>query len=101
MAKKSFKKIDLTDDEVSCIKSSLMNEANYHMREAEDMIHYYNLIANKLDLDGRFENVRIAHACLEGISEDGEWYESEKELFEKLVPKEFRDKRYLTFDFQN
>ena len=101
MAKKSFKKIDFTDDEVRWMKSSLMDEANYLMREAEDMIHYYNLIANKRDLDGRFENVRIANACLEGIGEDGEWSESGKELFEKLVPKEFRDKRYLAFDFQS
>lgn len=100
MAKKSFKKIDFTDDEVRWMKGSLMDEANYHMREAEDMIHYYNLIANKRDLDGRFENVEIANACLEGIREDGEWDESEKELFEKLVPKEFRDKGYLTFNFQ-
>ena len=101
MAKKSFKKIDFTDDEIRWMKGSLMDEANYLMMEAEEMIHYYNLIANKRDLDGRFENVKIANACLEGISEDGEWDESEKELFEKLVPKEFRDKRYLTFDFQN
>ena len=101
MAKKSFKKIDFTDDEVRWMKGSLMNEANYHMREAEDMIHCYNLVSNKQDLDGRLENIVIANACLEGIGEDGEWNESEKELFEKLVPKEFRDKRYLTFDFQN
>lgn len=100
MSKKSFKKIDFTDDEVGWMKRSLMDEANYHMMEAEHMIHYYNLIANKRDLDGRFENVEIANACLEGISEDGEWDESEKELFEKLVPKEFRDKRYLAFNFQ-
>lgn len=101
MAKKSFKKIDFTDDEVRWMKGSLMNEANYLMMQAEKMIHYYNLIANKRDLDGRFENVEIANACLEGISEDGEWNESEKELFEKLVPKEFRKERYLTFNFQN
>ena len=101
MVKKSFKKIDFTDDEVRWMKRSLMDEADCLMMRAEDMIHCYNIIANKLDLDGRFENVRIANACLEGIIEDGEWNESEKELFEKLVPKEFRDKRYLTFDFQN
>lgn len=100
MAKKSFKKIDFTDDEVRWMKTRLMDEANYLMREAEDMIHCYNLVANKQDLDGRLENIVIANACLEGISEDGEWNESEKELFEKLVPKEFRDKRYLTFNFQ-
>lgn len=100
MARKSFKKIDFTDDEVRWMNGSLMNEANYLMMQAEKMIHYYNLIANKRDLDGRFENVEIANACLEGISEDGEWNESEKELFEKLVPKEFRDKRFLTFNFQ-
>lgn len=100
MAKKSFKKIDFTDDEVRWMKNRLMDEANCFMREAEDMIHYYNLIANKRDLDGRFENVRIANACIEGISEDGEWSEAGKELFEKLVPKEFRDKRYLAFKFQ-
>lgn len=101
MSKKSFKKIDFTDDEIRWMKGSLMDEANYLMMEAEKMIHYYNLIANKRDLDGRFENVEIANTCLEGISEDGEWNESEKELFDKLVPKEFRYKRYLTFDFQN
>lgn len=101
MARKSFKKIDFTDAEVRWMKGSLMDEANYLMMKAEKMIHYYNLIANKRDLDGRFENVEIANACLEGIREDGEWDESEKELFEKLVPKEFREKRYLTFDFQN
>lgn len=100
MAKKSFKKIDFTDDEVRWIKGSLMNEVDWLMVKVEKMIHYYNLIAKKRDLDGRFENVEIANACLEGISEDGEWDESEKELFEKLVPKEFRDKRYLTFEFQ-
>lgn len=100
MAKKSFKKIDFTDDEVRWIKGSLMNEVDWLMMKVEKMIHYYNLIANKRDLDGRFENVEIANACLEGISEDGEWCESEKELFEKLVPKEFRDKGYLTFNFQ-
>ena len=101
MAKKSFKKIDFTDDEVRWMKGSLMNEVDYLMMKAEKMIHCYNLVANKRDLDGRLENIEIANACLEGISEDGEWDESEKELFEKLVPKEFRDKGYLTFDFQN
>ena len=101
MAKKSFKKIDFTDDEVRWMKRSLMDEVDCLMMRVERMIHCYNLIANKLDLDGRFENVKIANTCLEGINEDGEWNESEKELFEKLVPKEFRDKRYLTFDFQN
>ena len=101
MAKKSFKKIDFTDDEVRWMKSSLMDEANYLMREVEKMIHCYNLVANKRDLDGRLENIVIANACLEGISEDGEWDETEKELFEKLVQKEFRDKGYLTFDFKN
>ena len=100
MAKKSFKKIDFTDDEVKWMKRSLMDEVDWLMMKVEKMIHYYNLIANKRDLDGRFENVEIANACLEGIGEDGEWYEPGKELFEKLVPKEFRDKRYLTFDFQ-
>lgn len=100
MAKKSFKKIDFTDDEIRWMKGSLMDEANYLMREAEKMIHYYNLIANKRDLDGRLENVYIANTCLEGISEDGEWDESEKELFEKLVPKEFRNESFLTFNFQ-
>ena len=100
MAKKSFKKIDFTDDEIRWMKRSLMDEANWLMMKVEKMIHYYNLIANKRDLDGRFENVEIANACLEGIGEDGEWCESGKELFEKLVPKEFRDKRYLTFNFQ-
>lgn len=100
MAKKSFKKIDFTDDEVGWMKRSLMNEANFLMMRAEEMIHCYNLVENKQDLDGRLENISIANACLEGISEDGEWNESEKELFEKLVPKEFRDKRYLTFNFQ-
>lgn len=100
MAKKSFKKIDFTDDEVEWMKRSLMDEVDWLMMKVEKMTHYYNLIANKRDLDGRFENVQIANACLEGISEDGEWNESEKELFDKLVPKEFRDKRYLTFDFQ-
>lgn len=100
MAKKSFKKIDFTDDEVRWMKSSLMNEVDWLMMKVEKMIHCYNLVANKRDLDGRLENIVIANACLEGISEDGEWYESEKELFEKLVPKEFRDKGYLTFKFQ-
>ena len=101
MGKKSFKKIDFTDDEVEWMKRSLMDEANWLMMKVEKMIHYYNLIANKRDLDGRFENVEIANACLEGIRENGEWDESEKELFEKLVPKELRKYRYLTFDFQN
>lgn len=100
MAKKSFKKIDFTDDEVGWMKRSLMDEVDWLMMKVEKMIHCYNLVANKQDLDGRLENIVIANACLEGISEDGEWNESEKELFEKLVPKEFRDKRYLTFDFQ-
>lgn len=100
MAKKSFKKIDFTDDEVRWMKSSLMNEVDWLMMKVEKMIHCYNLVANKRDLDGRLENIVIANACLEGISEDGEWHESEKELFEKLVPKEFRDKGYLTFKFQ-
>lgn len=100
MAKKSFKKIDFTDDEVRWMKSSLMNEVDWLMMKVEKMIHCYNLVANKRDLDGRLENIEIANACLEGISEDGEWNESEKELFEKLVPKEFRDNRYLTFKFQ-
>ena len=100
MAKKSFKKIDFTDDEVGWMKRSLMSEVDYLMMKVEKMIHCYNLVSNKQDLDGRLENIVIANACLEGISEDGEWNESEKELFEKLVPKEFRDNRYLTFDFQ-
>ena len=100
MSKKSFKKIDFTDDEVRWMKGSLMDEANYLMMEAEKMIHCYNLVSNKQDLDGRLENIVIANACLEGIGEDGEWNESEKELFEKLVPKEFRKDIYLTFDFQ-
>lgn len=99
MARKNFKKIDFTDDEISLMKSSLMNESNRLMREAENMIHYYNLIANKQDLDGKWENVEIANVCLEGLREDGKWAESEKELFEKLVPEELRDKRYLSFDF--
>ena len=100
MSKNSFKKIDFTDDEVRWIKSSLMDKADFLMMRAEKMIHCYNLVTNKQDLDGRLENIVIANACLEGIGEDGEWNESEKELFEKLVPKEFRDKIYLTFDFQ-
>ena len=100
MAKKSFKKIDFTDDEIRWMKRSLMDEADYLMMKAEKMIHCYNLVSNKQDLDGRLENIYIANTCLEGIGEDGEWGESEKELFEKSVPKEFRDKRYLTFDFQ-
>ena len=100
MSKKSFKKIDFTDDEVRWMKRSLMDEADFLMMRAEKMIHCYNLVSNKQDLDGRLENIVIANACLEGIGEDGEWNESEKELFEKLVPKEFRDKIYLTFDFQ-
>ena len=100
MSKKSFKKIDFTDDEVGWMKRSLMSEVDYLMMKVEKMIHCYNLVSNKQDLDGRLENIVIANACLEGISEDGEWNKSEKELFEKLVPKEFRDKRYLTFYFQ-
>ena len=100
MAKKSFKKIDFTDDEVGWMKRSLMSEVDYLMMKVEKMIHCYNLVSNKQDLDGRLENIVIANACLEGISEDGEWNKSEKELFEKLVPKGFRDNRYLTFYFQ-
>ena len=100
MAKKSFKKIDFTDDEVEWMKRSLMDEANWLMMKAEKMVRCYNLVANKQDLDGRLENIYIANACLEGIREDGEWNESEKELFEKLVPKELRNERFLTFNFQ-
>ena len=100
MARKSFKKIDFTDDEVGWMKRSLMSEVDYLMMKVEKMIHCYNLVTNKQDLDGRLENIVIANACLEGISEDGEWNESEKELFDKLVPKEFRDKRFLAFNFQ-
>ena len=100
MARKNYKKIDFTDDEVGWMKRSLMNEADCLMMRAEKMIHCYNLVSNKQDLDGRLENIVIANACLEGIGEDGEWNESEKELFEKLVPKEFRKDIYLTFDFQ-
>ena len=100
MARKNYKKIDFTDDEVGWMKRSLMNEADCIMMRAEKMIYGYNLVSNKQDLDGRLENIVIANACLEGIGEDGEWNESEKELFEKLVPKEFRKDIYLTFDFQ-
>ena len=100
MSKKSFKKIDFTDDEIRWMKRSLMDEADYLMMRAEKMIHCYNLVANKQDLDGRLENTYIANTCLEGIREDGEWAESEKELFEKLVPKELRNERFLTFNFQ-
>ena len=100
MSKKNFKKIDFTDDEIRWMKGSLMDEVDWLMMKVEKMVRCYNLVANKQDLDGRLENIYIANACLEGISEDGEWNESEKELFEKLVPKEFRDKGYLTFNFQ-
>ena len=78
-----------------------MDEADFLMMKAEKMIHCYNLVSNKQDLDGRLENIYIANTCLEGIGEDGEWNESEKELFEKLVPKELRDERYLAFKFEN
>ena len=53
MAKKSFKKIDFTDDEVGWMKRSLMDEADCLMMRAEKMIHCYNLVSNKQDLDGR------------------------------------------------
>lgn len=90
MGKKSFKKIDFTDDEISFMKSSLMDMVDYHMSQVNRVSRLYDLIARGRELDGFTQNGEIASICFQEPP-SASWEENlYKKLVSKDVAKEFR-----------